>query len=463
MHVWFTRPGVVVQAAGVLAALGVTMLAASSAQAQGFTAKSDERLSRATVRAGSQTNAGRGQRLRIGIEQCLELTEEDDATFRFEFDRRVQTNPSADADAAIFEFDAADGVESSCSSDVPDDACSGVERNNENVTITENEQVFEVRLPFDFLQTFDDDTSEPCRPPSERSDGQQSLTPPPVPPQDNSPDAGSVMDGGPSDTGPEPSDTEPATDTSDDPSQTPTDTGSSSDARDRFDPFGDGDSTSNDGSGTSSTAGGDQFDRIYVLRAFMSEPSRSTIGGTQQGRQFRVDGVIWLDRTRPGAVRGVPRARASENTLVVEFTPPSDEDDVQNYHVFYSNEPIDTRQPAADLLDEDGVERTILTGVGDGGDTRIGEIEVDRTPGNTLHVALATRDAAQNFSSVTALDGEIEVEESINFWDKYQKVGGAETGCHVTPSERPPLGIGGGLLMLALLGLRARRLPSERP
>jgi MYXO-CTERM domain-containing protein len=440
-----------VVATGLIATFGLSTLGASSARAQGFTPKSDERLSTATIRAGSEANAGGGQTLRIGIEQCKDLAEDDDATFRFEFDRQIQVDQNADADAAIFEFDAADGPSGSCSKDVPDDACSGVESSNDDVTVTEGNQVFEVQLPFELLQTFDDNTSEPCTPSGSNSnDTSQSLEPPPpTPPQNTGADAGMSMDAGTSDLG-------IAEDTGEGREMEP-DAGMSSDIGDQTDPVRDTGTSTSNGEGTS-----DEFDRIYVLRAFLQEPNQtSVVGGTQQGRQFRVDGVVWLDRTRPGAVQGISEALASENTLAVRFTPPSNEDDVENYHVFISNDPIDTSQSADELVEADGIERRIVTSLEDQDGAKNGQVDIDRTAGNTVYVAMATRDEAENFSSVRSLDQEIDVKESRDFWERYLNAGGAETGgCGCSSSGTPPVE---GWLFVALLGaLWGRRRWSDR-
>ncbi|MFB6262093.1 MAG: MYXO-CTERM sorting domain-containing protein, partial [Bradymonadaceae bacterium] len=194
--------------------------------------------------------------------------------------------------------------------------------------------------------------------------------------------------------------------------------------------------------------GGDgSFDRIYAVRAFIDGRTPNLID--VETKEELVDAALRLDRTRPPAPSEVSDALVSENKLNIRFTPPSDTGDVAGYSVFISRTPLDPSTPPEKLQDRKDVKVRQLS---EASDSTIWQSEnIDRSEGEAVHLAVAARDEAGNFSRVRTLDRTETVEKSPNFWERYKRIGGEQPGGCRTSGPAGP----GPMFPMVVLGLVA--------
>ena len=199
-------------------------------------------------------------------------------------------------------------------------------------------------------------------------------------------------------------------------------------------------------------------DHVYAVRLFLTDANSSSTDNYRSG-----DAALRLDRTRPSGPQNA-RAAATENVLRVRFDTPSNRQEIESYHVFYSDNRIPSFQDKSpeQLIDEGSVTRELL--IGDA-DDRSGTLEdeitgIEKQQGNELYVAIASRDEARNYSPLARIqpnnDG-ITVQKSIDFWERYLGDGGAEEGgfgCRAV--DGPPIGPSVLLVLAGLWGLRRR-------
>jgi hypothetical protein len=168
-------------------------------------------------------------------------------------------------------------------------------------------------------------------------------------------------------------------------------------------------------------------DHLYISRLFLT----NTGEGTDSNRA--ADGAIRLDRTRPSGPQNA-QAIATENVIRVRFDTPANREEIETYHVFYSNQPIpsfDQKSPEQ-LIEEGRVNRELLIGEAD---DRSGTLEdeisgLDLDGGQRVYVAVASRDKARNYSPLAIIRPGFgnEVRNSIDWWGRYNAAGGPEEG-----------------------------------
>lgn len=214
--------------------------------------------------------------------------------------------------------------------------------------------------------------------------------------------------------------------------------------------------TSDTGMNTGDTALGDagsrpprgetEGDRLYVSRIFIN--GLQTVNDDVEAM---IDAPLLLDRTRPSRPSDV-RAAATENVLKTRFVPPKDDSDVDDYHVFYSNEQMGQNLIPEQLGNRENVEQRTLTSVSekDNGDLTGRITGVSQNVGDPLYIAVVSEDRAGNFSELRRTERPADVQQSIDFWEQYKQAGGAEPGgcaCRQTDG-RMPVGF-----LLAIVGL----------
>jgi hypothetical protein len=196
-------------------------------------------------------------------------------------------------------------------------------------------------------------------------------------------------------------------------------------------------------------------DHIYAIRLFLTSQNNTSTDNYRVG-----DAALRLDRTRPaGPVNAF--AASTESVLKVRFNTPSVREEIESYHVFYSDSPLPSFQQASpeDLIDNPAVTRRLLRGDADEISGQITEDirGIDRTQGDSLYVGVASRDEARNYSPL-AIIGPVEVQKSIDFWERYLSDGGLEEGgfgCHAVAGS--PVGPSILLVLFGFVGLRLRR------
>ena len=197
-------------------------------------------------------------------------------------------------------------------------------------------------------------------------------------------------------------------------------------------------------------------DHVYAIRLFLTSQNSTSTDNYRVG-----DAALRLDRTRPsGPVNAF--AAATESVLKVRFSTPSNREEIESYHVFYSDSSIPGFQSASpqDLVDNPNVTRRLLRGDADEVSGQITEDirGIDKTQGNRLYVGVASRDEARNYSPLAIIERPLEVQKSIDFWERYLSDGGLEGGgfgCHAVAGS--PVGPSVLIVLLGFLGLRRRR------
>lgn len=200
-------------------------------------------------------------------------------------------------------------------------------------------------------------------------------------------------------------------------------------------------------------------DHVYSVRLFLTNAD-SDLDSNRAG-----DAAVRLDRTRPSGPQNA-LAAATENVIRVRFDTPVNREEIESYHLFYSEDPIppfDEKSPEQ-LIDEGSVTRELL--VGEAGD-RSGQIKDEVTGvdlksglGEEVYVAIASRDEARNYSPLARIQPMTgtKVQDSIDPWARYLGAGGAEEGgfgCHTAGGTVPGPSLIAGLF--AFLSVRIRR------
>lgn len=195
--------------------------------------------------------------------------------------------------------------------------------------------------------------------------------------------------------------------------------------------------------GTGGTGTAEGADRFYVVRAFFT--GREISGIQERETKALADAPLLLDRTRPPRP-SVVQAGATENVLKVAFQAPSETADVQDYFAYLSNQPLDSSATPEELKARESVEVRPLSGVqaetDEGGGRRTGKVTgIDQTEGDKLYVGVVSRDEAENASELKrAEQSPIDVQKSVDFWEKYKEAGGVEPGgcaCNSAPGGLP--------------------------
>lgn len=355
----------------------------------------------------------------IGVQSCQDL-EDSGGSVTFNFNLNTENFQGEieleDGDEAyLMEFGVDEGP-GTCDREAVD-GCRRLDEELNNITITENQDSVTVDMSFDRLRRYFDKQIEPCAFPGADATSLQTVG------QGLHNDAGMHADTGTQDTG--------ITDTS-------------------FQDTG-----GQDTGGAAAPVTG--ADRVYVVRLFLEGRQQNVTTGGIETVPVLADGALVLDRTRPPGVTNL-RAAASENLLRMQFDPPEDTEDVENYHAFFASEPLQGRTPE-ELATDENVTRRLIKGVSEGDDgTRSGRVEeLNQTAGEQLYVAVASRDAAENFSLLARTDSALTVKESTDFWEKYKSAGGQESGgCGCRSTSAPPAG-GALVAALGLLVLGWRR------
>lgn len=359
------------------------------------------------TRANSDTNVVGW----IGVQQCKRQIDKQ-LTFRYEINPNfglatgtAQAGIEYD-EVNLLEFGADQGIDGSCTHEGEQDACRRLTPNDEGVIMEPEpggfltQRTVEVTVEFETLISHFDDEEEACQFVGS-NDGSGSYQP-----QSSHLDAGMMDDA---------------------------DAGAMADA-------GDG------GGGTARGA-----DRAYVVRAFFT--GREISGLQERETQVLADAPLILDRTRPAPPSNVA-AGATENVLKVAFDPPSENSDVEDYFVFFSTEQLSADTDPETLADRDAVTVRPLSGTSgnsDDGGQWTGQVTgIDQTEGESLYVGVVSRDGAENYSRLARTESAIEVQRSVDFWEKYKEAGGTEPGgCACSaPADRLP-----GSLLAVVIGL----------
>ncbi len=180
------------------------------------------------------------------------------------------------------------------------------------------------------------------------------------------------------------------------------------------------------------------IDREFFIRLTFNRANQSTT------TLARVDARLLVDTIRPEPPLAFD-VLATEDALRASWED-SPSADRAAYGIFYSTQSFD----GGVLPQESAVtlSRAVVNIPANGNTSN--QTTASLTPGQQLYVSLATRDAAGNFS--TLLDPiQIEVLDTIDFWEAYRASGGSERGgyCAQAPVERrAPVGLG----MMAALG-----------
>ena len=170
--------------------------------------------------------------------------------------------------------------------------------------------------------------------------------------------------------------------------------------------------------------------------------------------QPMVDAAVRVDLRRPPQPELVD-AGASENNLKVKWRFPNTFDDIQDYYVFYSNEPLEGESPLEIAQSAETFNVWEFDDNDDPGEVRTDEININQAAGNQLYVGITSFDYAENYSTISSTDSALEVKQSIDYWDKYRASGGSETGgggCSCGTKSRGPLALLNLLFLLGIVG-----------
>jgi MYXO-CTERM domain-containing protein len=406
------------------------MLAPATVPAQNFNPNNADRLlTGVTIEASGlgRLNEQNQQVGTLGVQDCRDLRDRDDPQVGFTVEitdqtRRKNITRVEYNDAYLMEFARSNGFPGTCRHD-DDNDCRRLDADDADITLTPvpNGQFvegrrLEVQIGFEKLLEYRDDRREACA----FASPDEAMSGPRIPLQGDGgfTDVDGGMDSDISDT-------------------TPTDTDSTRD-------------TGSDGgtdAGMGTTAEGD---RIYAARIFLTGFKPRT-----DDEQLLADAVLRFDFTRPPSPASI-RGDATENKVVVKFDPPSQTSDIASYHVFHSTSQMSSSKRPEELQEDDDVERQILASTNrqDDGSIRGSATGIDRNAGEQLYIAVASRDAAGNYSRLGQRDGSVTIKESINF-----PYDGSETGgCGCSSASALPTGLLLALLGIGALGLgRARR------
>ena len=180
------------------------------------------------------------------------------------------------------------------------------------------------------------------------------------------------------------------------------------------------------------------------------DPDRTT-----EGAFSTADMRFILDTTRPDAPT-LDTALATENTVSVAWEDAS-AGDLDEYALVY----------ATDAFSGGVLPTEVTAAISSARNQRVADNEsnsqdvtADLTPEATVYIALASRDAAGNYSELSSVV-ETTVVDTVDFWEAYRAAGGQEEGgyCAHTPAGAPSrapltLVVLGGLV---LAGLRRNR------
>lgn len=143
-----------------------------------------------------------------------------------------------------------------------------------------------------------------------------------------------------------------------------------------------------------------------------------TATGVDFGEWQYADARFVFDLVRPDAP-SITDAMATENSIQVEFER-SEAEDLRNHAVVYSTESFEGGELAEEVSDRSP--RRI-----EGEEAESGRISASLEGGDTVYVAVVSRDHAGNYSVVSS-PIEATVIETRGFWDFYVEGGGQESG-----------------------------------
>lgn len=209
---------------------------------------------------------------------------------------------------------------------------------------------------------------------------------------------------------------------------------------------------------TGSGTGADLPDILYNARLFLQS--------SQSGDDpIPTDAAVYLDRTRPPSPGELSNVAASQNSLQFTIQRPNERvADVENFWLFYSfnefnaerGENLFRRLPESQRRSL-GDKNTTQENAGESFTDSFSPSNLE--PGDEIHVAVVTRDKADNFSLTKQTEDPISVKEERGFGDVYSDAGGAESGgCGCASSRKGiPAGLLGILTVFFGFGLIRRR------
>lgn len=189
-----------------------------------------------------------------------------------------------------------------------------------------------------------------------------------------------------------------------------------------------------------------ELDRSYYVQLRLRRQAATGVGFTEWSY---AEARLVLDLVRP-ETPVLHDALVTENSIYVEFEA-SPSEDVRRHYVVYSSSPFEAGSDARDL------NRRALSSSA----TEDGRVTVSLEAGSTVHVGVAARDRAGNFST-TSDSISVTVMETNTFWDYYVGAGGSDEGgygCQVMPAMSP-LGAVLSWLLIVAAWLGIRRLPT---
>lgn len=364
---------------------------------------------------------------RIGVTQCSEQIGE---TINFIYKLNALLNAGTQSrieleDAYLIEFTAGSGIDGTCNPiDNDTNGCRRLDESQDGISITEGNNVIQADLDFEVMLRWEDQRTEECA--FVTSAQTQTST------QPLNHDAGdaSMSDVAPRDA--------------------VSDTGMGGGMDVAIDAGAPDSAASRDTAVSEPVEGADRY---YVVRLHLTSTRLDNIGQRQETEEV-VDAPLLIDRTRPNPPSNIDAA-STENTLKVAFDPPSNIDEVDSYHAFFANEALDSSLTPEELADQKSVERRTIKGVSDKDGRMTGKVDdIGQKAGDSLYVAIASRDDGRNFSNLARKTDAITIQESVDFWEKYNDAGGGEPGgcaCGTTGSNPANLllavGVLGGLLL----------------